>query len=70
MTAQHITPEQDHSVDLGRPLPEGYSVWWHEGALMFAGHGPEGWVSGYTADPYVAQRQCYQRAHDTPPTDA
>lgn len=52
---------------LGAPsMPEGYSVWWHEETRRYSAHGPNGWKSAVTVDPYQAGQWALEHAgeHD------
>lgn len=53
-----------YEVDFGalHPLPEGYSVWWHEGHEHYQAHGPDEWESVMTCDRFQARRWCLLEA--------
>ena len=46
------------------PLPEGYSVWWHEEHEHYSAHGPNEWESVITVNPYQARRWALQYAEN------
>lgn len=45
-----------------KPLPDGYSVWWHPNLEKYMGHGPGDWESPVCWNRFWVRRWCFQRA--------